>query len=52
MFISEILVYFRKENNTKLDGLTAFIKLGDELILKRGGNIIIQLLTSLANIVS
>jgi hypothetical protein len=33
--ISEILVYFGKENNTKLDGLTAFIKLGDELIPKR-----------------
>ena len=34
--ISEILVYFRKENNTKLDGLTAFTKLGDELIPKGG----------------
>jgi hypothetical protein len=35
-FISEILVYFGKENNTKLDGLTAFTKLGDELISKGG----------------
>jgi hypothetical protein len=34
--ISEILVYFGKENNTKLDGLTAFTKLGDELIPKGG----------------
>jgi hypothetical protein len=34
--ISEILVHFRKENNTKLDGLTAFTKLGDELIPKEG----------------
>jgi hypothetical protein len=33
--ISEILVYFRKENNTKLDELIAFIKLGNKLILKR-----------------
>ena len=34
--ISKILVYFRKENNTKLDKLIAFIKLRDELILKGG----------------
>ena len=34
--ISEILVYFGKENNMKLDGLMAFTKLGDELILKEG----------------
>jgi hypothetical protein len=34
--ISEILVYFGKENNTKLDELIAFMKLGDELILKKG----------------
>jgi hypothetical protein len=32
--ISEILVYFGKENNTKLDRLMAFMKLGDELIPK------------------
>jgi hypothetical protein len=31
---SEILVHFGKENNTKLDGLMAFIKLGNELIPK------------------
>jgi hypothetical protein len=35
IFISEILVYFGKENNTKLDELIAFIKLGNKLILKR-----------------
>jgi hypothetical protein len=35
-FISEILVYFGKENNTKLDRLMAFTKLGDELIPKGG----------------
>ena len=34
MSISEILVHFRKENNTKLDGLMAFMKLGNKLILK------------------
>ena len=34
--ISEMLVHFGKENNTKLDGLTAFTKLGDELIPKGG----------------
>jgi hypothetical protein len=39
--ISEILVYFRKENNTKLDRLMAFTKLGDELIPKRGSNVMI-----------
>ena len=33
--ISEILVHFGKENSTRLDELTAFIKLGDELILKK-----------------
>ena len=33
--ISEILVYFRKKNNTKLNRLTAFIKLRDKLILKK-----------------
>jgi hypothetical protein len=32
--ISEILVHFRKENNTKLDKLIAFIKLGNKLIPK------------------
>jgi hypothetical protein len=35
IFIFEILVYFRKKNNTKLDRLMAFIKLGDKLILKK-----------------
>jgi hypothetical protein len=39
--ISEILVYFRKENNTKLNKLIAFIKLRDKLILKKKSNIII-----------
>jgi hypothetical protein len=34
--ISEILVHFGKQNGMKLDGLTAFIKLGDELIPKGG----------------
>jgi hypothetical protein len=34
--ISEILVYFGKENNTKLDRLMAFIKLGNKLIPKGG----------------
>jgi hypothetical protein len=38
--ISEILVYFRKENGTKLNKSMAFIKLGDELIIK--GEIILQ----------
>jgi len=33
--ISEILVYFRKENSMKLDELIAFIKLGNKLILKK-----------------
>ena len=32
-----MLVYFRKENSIKLDGLIAFIKLRDKLILKGGG---------------
>jgi hypothetical protein len=41
MSISEILVYFGKENNMKLDELMAFIKLGDKLILKGGGNVTI-----------
>jgi hypothetical protein len=39
--VSEILVHFGKENSMKLDGLTAFIKLGDELIPKGGGNVTI-----------
>jgi hypothetical protein len=39
--ISEMLVYFGKENSIRLDELTAFIKLGDKLIPKGGGNIII-----------
>jgi hypothetical protein len=34
--ISEMLVHFGKENDTKLDGSTAFTKLGDELIPKGG----------------
>ena len=33
--ISEILVYFGEENSMKLDELMAFIKLGNELIIKR-----------------
>ena len=33
--ISEILVYFRKKNNMKLNRLIAFIKLGNKLILKK-----------------
>jgi hypothetical protein len=33
--IFEILVYFGKENSMKLDKLTAFIKLGNEFILKK-----------------
>jgi hypothetical protein len=36
MSIFEILVYFGKENSTKLDELMAFMKFGDELILKGG----------------
>jgi hypothetical protein len=36
MSISEILVYFGKENSTRLDELMAFIKLGNKLISKRG----------------
>jgi hypothetical protein len=32
--ISEILVYFGKENDIKLDKLIAFIKLGNKLIPK------------------
>ena len=35
IFIFEILVYFRKENNTKLNKLIAFIKLESKLILKK-----------------
>jgi hypothetical protein len=35
IFIFEILVYFRKKNNMKLDELMAFIKLGNELISKK-----------------
>jgi hypothetical protein len=34
--ISEILVYFREENGTKLDESMAFTKLGDEFITKGG----------------
>jgi hypothetical protein len=34
--ISEILVHFREENGMKMDKSMAFIKLGDELITKRG----------------
>jgi hypothetical protein len=35
IFIFKILVYFRKENNTKLDKLIAFIKLRNIFILKK-----------------
>jgi hypothetical protein len=34
MSISEILVHFGKENGTRLDRLTVFTKLGNELISK------------------
>jgi hypothetical protein len=33
---SEMLVYFREENGTKLDKSMAFTKLGNELIIKEG----------------
>jgi hypothetical protein len=34
--ISEILVYFKEENSTKLDESMAFTKLGNKLIAKEG----------------